>query len=68
MSGASGQFTFGTFTASGTTREFNLAPYDDYGTPGEAAAGAAITNGLQLRLLSGAAPDKTPPTPRINDG
>ena len=63
LSGAAGQFTTGTFTASGTTQEFNLATYNYYGTPSQAVGGAAITNGLQLRLISGGAPDNTAPTP-----
>ena len=60
VSGAPGQFTTGTFIASGTTQEFNLASYDYYGTPSQAASGAAITNGLQLRRI---VVDTTPPTP-----
>jgi alpha-galactosidase len=63
LSGAPGQFTTGTFTASGTTQEFNLATYNYYGTPSQAVGGAAITNGLQLRLVSGVTADTTPPTP-----
>jgi hypothetical protein len=63
VSGAPGQFTTGTFTASGTIQEFPLASYNYYGTPDQLAAGASITNGLQVRLISGAETDTTPPTP-----